>query len=458
MDLGKVEKKSWGYTFAHSLLKFLHNSIFYHKVIVTGTENIPRDKPVLFAPNHQNALMDALAVLFTQDEPIVFLARSDIFSGKIMSRILFSFKILPVFRIRDGKEKLKLNELIFQKTVDIIVLKKKIAIFPEAQHTDKRHLRILKKGIQRVAFQAEESHGYSLDVKIVPVGIYYSNYWNFRSVLMVRYGQAISVSDYYEMYKENPQKAMLALGDRMSEKIKNLIIHIEDLSQYDNFETLREMCDVPTMKAMGFNKFTPEHKFAADQKLIAAIEQFAQNNPLEFQILSEKTTKYQEMLLKTNMEDIYIEKAIASPKLFLRFLLLLSTLPLFLYGSFNNILPALLPKFVTSKLKDRQFESSVVFVFGLILFPIFYILQTIFIQLIFQHWAISVIYIISLPFTGLLSFFYFRYFQKFGFLARFTFKKKQAKFIEMIKLREEILNITSTIINRKTPKMTENNP
>jgi MFS family permease len=139
-------------------------------------------------------------------------------------------------------------------------------------------------------------------------------------------------------------------------------------------------------------------------------------------------------------------------------LLLLSTLPLFLYGSFNNILPALLPKFVTSKLKDRQFESSVVFVFGLILFPIFYILQTIFIQQIFQHWAISVIYIISLPFTGLLSFFYFRYFQKFGFLARFTFKKKQAKFIEMIKLREEILNITSTIINRKTPKMTENNP
>jgi 1-acyl-sn-glycerol-3-phosphate acyltransferase len=415
-------------------------------VIVVGKENIPHDKPVLFAPNHQNALMDALAVLFTQNEETVFLARSDIFSGKILSKILFSMKILPVFRIRDGKEKLKLNELIFQKTVDIIVLKKKIAIFPEAQHIDKRHLRILKKGIQRVAFQAEESHGFSLDVKIVPVGIYYSNYWNFRSVLMVRYGKPISVSDFYDLYRENQQKAMNALGDEMSAKIKGLIIHISDLSQYDTFETLREICDVPTMIKAGIRKFTPEKKFEADKKVIAAVERFAAEKPTDFQKLSSKTIQYQQLLKKTKMEDLYVEKRHHLLNFVFRFLALLAGFPIFLYGGLNNIFPALLPKLVTNKLKDRQFESSVVFVLGLILFPIFYLIQTTICQLLFHHWWFSLIYAVSLPVMGLISFMYYRYFRKFRFTARFVFNKKNPDFINLIKIRNEILEQTDKII------------
>ena len=37
---------------------------YYGKVEVRGKENIPRKAPVIFAPNHQNALNDALIVLF----------------------------------------------------------------------------------------------------------------------------------------------------------------------------------------------------------------------------------------------------------------------------------------------------------------------------------------------------------------------------------------------------------
>ena len=51
--------------------------MFYGKVEVKGLENIPRNEPVIFAPNHQNALMDALIVLFSAPQDIVFLARAE---------------------------------------------------------------------------------------------------------------------------------------------------------------------------------------------------------------------------------------------------------------------------------------------------------------------------------------------------------------------------------------------
>ena len=54
---------------------------YYGKVEVRGTKNIPRKAPVIFAPNHQNALMDALIVLFSAPGDVVFLAREE--KGKI---------------------------------------------------------------------------------------------------------------------------------------------------------------------------------------------------------------------------------------------------------------------------------------------------------------------------------------------------------------------------------------
>ncbi|MEA2043234.1 MAG: 1-acyl-sn-glycerol-3-phosphate acyltransferase, partial [Bacteroidota bacterium] len=207
MRLGKVEKKSKFYALLKGYFQFMFDKVFYGKVEYSGMENIPDGKPVLFAPNHQNALMDPLALIFSSNRQIVFLARSDIFKSKIVSRLLFLVKILPVYRIRDGKEKLKLNEIIFDKTVEILEKNRPVAIFPEARHFNKRHLKPLKKGIQRVAFATAEKNNYQLDIKIVPVGIYYSNYWNFKATIQVQYGKPISASKYYELYKEDKAKA-----------------------------------------------------------------------------------------------------------------------------------------------------------------------------------------------------------------------------------------------------------
>ena len=148
--------------------------------------------------------MDALAVLFTQKGQLVFLARADIFKRKLIASILYFLKILPVYRIRDGFSSLKGNDEIFTKTIDVLKNKNGLVILPEGDHAGFRRLRQLKKGICRVAFQSDEATGFKLKIKIIPVGIEFSNYTRFRQVLTVVYGKPIEVSEFYRFIQREP--------------------------------------------------------------------------------------------------------------------------------------------------------------------------------------------------------------------------------------------------------------
>jgi 1-acyl-sn-glycerol-3-phosphate acyltransferase len=106
-----------------------------------GLEKIPADTPVLFAPNHQNALMDALAVLFAARKPVGFLARADIFKKPAIAKTLNLLKILPIYRIRDGVELLGRNQEVFDNTIEVLNSNTPICILPEGNHEGKKQLR-----------------------------------------------------------------------------------------------------------------------------------------------------------------------------------------------------------------------------------------------------------------------------------------------------------------------------
>ena len=103
-----VHKRNWFYYMIYPYVKLFFFK-FYGKVEYHGRENIPRNEPVIFAPNHQNALMDALILLYSAPQDIVFLARADIFNNRVLAFFLNSMKMLPVFRQRDGASELGKN-------------------------------------------------------------------------------------------------------------------------------------------------------------------------------------------------------------------------------------------------------------------------------------------------------------------------------------------------------------
>src|SRR5664279_3125535 len=265
MGKENIEKYSARYALLKSVAGFWHNNVFYRKVIVLGRENINPNDPLIFAPNHQNALMDALAVLFTHKGQPIFLARADIFKRKSIAAILYFLKILPVYRIRDGFSSVKGNDEIFVKTIDVLKNKNGVVILPEGDHAGFRRLRQLKKGICRVAFQSDEATGFQLKIKLIPVGLEYSNYSRVRQVLTVVYGKPVEVSDFYESYKLSPERALNELRSKLSNEMKNNMVHIESEEDYEAIDELRTLIN---------GKYSDDirlPKFFRDRELISKI-------------------------------------------------------------------------------------------------------------------------------------------------------------------------------------------
>ena len=237
MSNPEVEKPSIRYALLFRLVKF-YFGFFYRKITVTGRSRIPHGVPLIFAANHQNALMDALAVLFTADRPVVFLARADIFKKRVIAQLLYLIKILPVYRIRDGVDAMGNNQEVFRQTVRILEYGTPMGLLPEGTHTSIKHLQPLKKGICRIAFLTAESSDFKLNIHIVPVGIDYTNYQHAGTHLLVNYGHPIPVAGYYELYRENPHKAIALLRNDLADALKKIMIHVDNEQYYHTIQSL----------------------------------------------------------------------------------------------------------------------------------------------------------------------------------------------------------------------------
>jgi 1-acyl-sn-glycerol-3-phosphate acyltransferase len=398
MGKNNIEKFDFFYHLLRSYVGFWHNYIYYRKVIVYGKERIDWSVPNIFAPNHQNALMDALAVLCTLKKQLIFLARADIFKKKFVARILYAFKMLPVFRIRDGYENLKQNDDTFHDTYRVMQHNTGIAILPEGNHAGFRRLRQLKKGICRIAFQAGEASDFRMDVKIVPVGLEFSHYWLFRQVLTVVYGHPISVSEYYDTYRENPTKGLLELRDRLSLELKKVMVHIEDEEDYEAIDELRSIINGKYSDSIRYPKLF------RDNRLISKVTELRVNNPDEYRKVCGESLIVRDLSSRLKLTYRQLNKKkhplgwLVAASLFL-----FVTLPVFLTGSLLNLVIFQVPAIQSLKMKDKAFISTarygITLGLSFIIVPLYIVLAFVFIR----PWWLALAAFVAVPVLGILA-------------------------------------------------------
>ena len=201
---------------------------FYRPFKISGLENIPKDQPVIFAPNHQNSFLDAIIPACFQPRSIHFLVRSDVFKRGLVERILYGLHMWPVYRQRDGKENMGKNEEIFDRCSKLLNDNGCLLLFPEANQVCRRILRPLSKGMARIAFQAAEESDFGKEIYIVPLGLNYEHYHSFDKGLSMRFGKPLKVLDFKEAYLENQPRGLQLLTNAISEVMLKEMIHIED--------------------------------------------------------------------------------------------------------------------------------------------------------------------------------------------------------------------------------------
>lgn len=400
----KYEKWSLGYWALKQYIRFV-SWIIHNKTIVIGKDKIPRYKPILFAPNHQNALSDPMAILLNTKYQPVWLARADIFKNKTVILILRFLKIMPVYRLRDGKENLAKNDETFANSIKVLENNFALALFPEAAHTGKRQMLIHKKAVPRIVFMAEEKASHNLDIQIIPTGIYYSNYWKFNRNLIVIFGEAIQVNDFLDEYKENKNSATLSLRNKISESIKTLALHFETQTNYHNFEKIRDFYGLHFLKRRN-KKMSIINRFESDKILAKKLDNLEHEKPEEIDNLNNELKDYAVLIKKLKIRSWLLENSKNNVlQIGINKLILLIGLPVFAFGLLFNAIPFFISDIIIrKKIKDRSFWSSFALAFGIIIFPIIYLLQLLAFSMLIRGVWIKLALLVSMPFAGKIAF------------------------------------------------------
>ncbi|MEI7581966.1 1-acyl-sn-glycerol-3-phosphate acyltransferase [Runella sp.] len=387
-----MKQKSLFYNLLRSYVRFWHNVIFYRKVEIRNyPKDLPSNTPLLIVTNHQNTLMDALAVVLNVGarQPY-FLTRADLFKKDFVRKLLMSLKMLPVYRLRDGMDEMQQNDEIFQTCVNILSNGGTLAAFPEGNHGVQYHLRPFKKGLARIAFKAETEHNWNVNLQILPCGLYYTHCQKMGERLILNFGEPFKVRDFRAEYEQNQPRTLTQITRRMSDDIKSLMLHFDDLPNHD---TLKWLTDLELRKEG--DTITNVRRKANE------LAQLRQQDITAYDRLMAETTAKREDLAQQGIEaEIYGQPQPSVSLLIINTLALLLTSPIAFYGWINSVIPYSIPFIFTKKLKDQQFSSAfrIVF-FALITFPFIWLIQ------IGIVWGMTeaktaALYALTLPFTG----------------------------------------------------------
>ncbi len=446
-----IDQSTWDYWLLQQYTNLIYRS-YHKKIYVHNLENLPRNQPVILAPNHQNALIDALAFVYSAKCQPVFLARADVFKGRVLIHFLNYLNIMPIYRMRDGASSLRKNEEIFEKTISVLMNKyNPLLLFPEGTHGDKRRLRPLKKGIFRIAFMAQQFYKDKPGVKIVPVGLDYSDYQKFRSNLFINYGKPIEVSEYYKLYEENNIEAINQLRERLAKEMRKYMIDIQTEEYYDLYQNLRTIYNWEMRKKLNIPGRSLLDRFIADKKMISVLDENKEKYNKEIDSLNKKVSEYINGLDKLNLRDWVFRRSFYP--LITRFLevpALIILLPVHILGLVNNYIPYKIPAVLTKKIKDPQFHSSFKLVMVLIFFPVYYIILVILGLVFISPLWIKLAYILTIPLTGLFAFKYYIRIKKLSAKFRYSrlVRKKNNIVQKLIRLRKDIINNMNNIVDK----------
>jgi len=196
--------------------------LFCHSIIVDKRSLLNTRGPLLIASNHPNSFLDAIIFDILFDIPVTSLARGDAFKNKRIFRILRSLKMLPVYRIREGAENLNTNYDTFDSCIALFRQKEGVLIFSEGLCVNEWHLRPLKKGTARLAFQAWNA---SIALKVLPAGINYSSFRKYGKRIVIHFGDFLESKD-FEGIATDGEKHVL-FNRMLKERLQPLVYEIE---------------------------------------------------------------------------------------------------------------------------------------------------------------------------------------------------------------------------------------
>ncbi|MDR0206884.1 MAG: 1-acyl-sn-glycerol-3-phosphate acyltransferase [Bacteroidales bacterium] len=447
INFNNIGKHSYAWDIIMPYYRFALRDIFFKEHVIIGQENIPPPgTPIFIVANHQNSLNDGLVIvtMFKDYRQPVSLARGDTFKNDTVAKILRFWKVMPTYRLKDseGKSDLLKNLETFQIAANVLKDGGVIIMFPEAMHQQGRYLTTFKKGVPRVCFEAEAGADFNLNLQILPVNLHYSSVQLFREKTLIEIGKPYTISEFFEIYKTNPNEAYLKFNEKTREVLKSMVLHIEDKEHYEEYDTLREMIrDIRIIN--NYKRFNYYDEFKEEKKVVAKIDEMKLKEEGKFLNLMSETKQYSNLLHKLNFKDWLVNKKINTFRVVTKSFLMVLLFPVFLFGFINNGIPCISVNRFTRNFKDRVFVGSVRFLLGFLFYPLWFIGICVAASLISKSIIIGISYTI-LAFLSLFIYYRYRVISvKLLHTWRYYFKRKSDEVQELKNQKNKILSYFS---------------
>jgi 1-acyl-sn-glycerol-3-phosphate acyltransferase len=199
---------------------FIH--FYCRKIEINNKSMLQKAGPLLIASNHPNSFLDAIILATLFKNPICSLARGDAFAGKLITKILTSFNMLPVYRVSEGVENLENNYTTFKACQDIFKQNGIVLIFSEGRCINEWHLRPLKKGTARLAFAAWQN---DVPLEVLPLGINYSSFRKYGKNVVLNFGKIITEEQVNPNFSGG--NAINEFNEKLKQQLRNLVFEID---------------------------------------------------------------------------------------------------------------------------------------------------------------------------------------------------------------------------------------
>jgi len=391
--------------------------------------------------------MDPIVIASVLKQQLHFLARGESFSNSASRWIFGNMNMIPIYRPSETPELMHKNKDVFNKAFDLLKNRGTIIIFPEGSSKTERRIRKVKTGAARIALGAEAKNNYNLDVKIIPIGLNYTNLHRFQSDVFVNIAEPISVSEYFDGYKTDEVATVNQLTNRIQDQLEEHTVVVAE-EQDDFLAWVEGMYKTDLKQEANIALDDEEGDFRVSKDIAEAVAYYQQEEPLRLNRVRKKLDDYNHGLERLQLKDHALGKKKVGGSLVKRVAVtIIQTIlgfPFFIYGAINNLLPYKIPGMFAG-LSRPDFHAAVALTTGIVTFTTFYSLQiwtfdTYITSVYFEKWA-TLIYGLTLPISGMFAIVYWRGLiknrERWNFIT--SFYRKTVLTAKLITMREEIL-------------------
>ena len=202
--------------------------LFFRRIETVNANVVPTGTGVIFVMNHPNGLIDPALVFVALPRKISFLAKSTLFRMPVISFLLRQVEALPLYRRIDKGEDVSRNNETFDLARELLRRGGSIALFPEGVSHNSPKLLPMKTGAARIALGTAAPGETTVDVKIVPVGLFYTNKTTFRSEALLHFGDPFPVPC-VELAEDGhpPREAVKELTSRIESELREVTLNAE---------------------------------------------------------------------------------------------------------------------------------------------------------------------------------------------------------------------------------------